>query len=144
MAAVESEAAQESRGALESAEIVLPGETLAERQGHLAELDRQIHEELGATWNVRSVVTRDGALRVHTGMRVVDERVYRAMLPLVAIVYERDGGVPREVERIEVVNRFGVKGWSYDSARGVIELLRVPMARYEEEVGRATRELSGA
>lgn len=110
-------------------------------ESRLARLDGAVLEELGNTWNIRSVRTHEEVLRVNTGMRVVDERVFRSMLPLLALTCEREGGVPRRLREVVVANRTGQQGWVLTDAQLLQGLMELPLASFDREVRAHTRSL---
>ena len=71
----------------------------------------------------------------------VSNRVFRSMLPLLALTCEREGGVPRRLREVVVANRTGQQGWVLTDAQLLQGLMELPLASFDREVRAHTRSL---
>ena len=90
----------------------------------VAALEKEIAETLDASWEVKSIKTNKGVMKIQTGNTRVPELMYRAALPTICYIIQEKGGSP-EIKQIQLLNSFGRQGYVYERATKCRELLEV-------------------
>ena len=91
----------------------------------LAALDEEVAKVLRYAWQIKSVQTSGGAMKILTDIRRVRTDVYTNALANICYVIDQKGGAP-EVKEIQFLNSFGKQGFVYEQPSKCGELLNTP------------------
>ena len=96
-------------------------------------LERELTEVLGFSWEIASIQTTDGVMKIQAGNRQIPKAMYVAALTSICHTIDKKGGAPA-IKEIQLVNSFGKQGFVYERPSKCGELLNVPVSDLELSV----------